>query len=470
MSMEGLRQGAQNVRGSGGKGPQRLSYYARWKPPAMKEDFKRFLAAAPSEESYLQVSEPIVLIPGQYQDLLARTAEGAPIVPPPVIEAYRFRSHTFPVFIQPKNAGQPGFKSFRDIVCSAGTEAHAPQPCLGCYQVDHGAKDSKPRDQWAFNIAHLSWYHQHPLLKDGQIQYKKGTQDPVMVKDQCYTHRMENLILSRAAQAQAKGVRAPKPCEGCNGQQPFHFGDHRVLQVGFKHLKNILSLDEELGKKCANCGTFIIRVAFDCVKCGKEILNVGQSGWTNDQLDTYSKSPQSCPHCHQVDLPKSVYECGFDERYARVSGGCPDNVEPRKTSVFDCVLWTQREGENTESEIVVKKVELISSFKTPEGRPLNEHLKELVKAPYNLTEMYSPDTLDEQAETIRVQNPYAAPQQQQQYAPYGQQPGQYPAPQVAPPGYGPPQGMPAPGGYVPPGQQPAPYPNMPMPGRPNFGK
>ena len=460
MSMEGLRQGAQNTRsGGGGKGPQRVSYYARWKPPAMKKELERFLTPAPSEESILQISEPIVLMPGQYQDLFARTAEGASITPPPVIEAYRFRSHTFPVFIQPNKPGQQGFKSFRDIVCSAGTDPHSPQPCIGCYQVDHGTKDAKPRDQWAFNIAHLGWYHQHPFLKDGQIQCKKGTQDPVMVKDQCNAHRMENTILARAVQAQTKNLRAPKPCEGCGNRQPFIFGDHRVLQVGFKHLKNILSFDEELGKKCANCGTFIIRVAFDCAKCGKEILNIGQSGWTNDQLDTYSKSPQSCQHCHQMDLPKSVYECGFDERYAKVSGGCPDNVEPRKTSVFDCVLWTQREGEATESELIVKKIELISSFKTPDGRPLTEHLKELVKAPYNLAEMYAPDTLDEQAETIRVTNPYAT--QQQAYTPYGQQAQQ--------PSYGPMAGPPQ-GSYVPPGQQPSSYPNMPMPGRPNFGK
>ena len=458
MSLENLRQGAQNVRSSGGsKGPQRSSYFARWKPPAMKKEMERFLTPAPSEESILQLSEPVVLIPGQYQDLYDRKPDGSPITPPPIIEAFRFRSHTFPVFIQPKNAGQPGFKSFREIVCSAGTEPHAPQPCIGCYQVDRGAKDSKPRDQWAFNIAHLSWYHQHPLLKDGQIQYKKSSQDPVMVKDQCYSHRMESMILNRAVQARAQGFRAPKPCEGCGSQQPFIFGDHRVLQVGYKHLKNILELDENIGKKCVNCGTYIIRTAFDCAKCGKEMLDVRQSGWTNDQLDTYSKSPQTCTHCQQTDLPKSVYECGFDERYTRVAGGCADNVEPRKMSVFDSVLWVQREGEATESEIVVKKIELISNFKTPDGRPLSDHLREIVRGPYNLAEMYSPDTLDEQAETIRVQNPYATPQQQQ-YTPYGQQP-------AVQPSYGPPQG-----GYTLPGQQQASYPNMPMPGRPNFGK
>lgn len=470
MSMEGLWQGAQTNRtGGGGKGPQRSSYYARWKPPSMKDALKPFLAAAPSEESWIQMAEPVVIVAGQYQDLYARNQDGSAIIPPPTIEGYRYRSHTFPLFIQPEKPGQQGFKTFRDIVCSAGPEPHAPQPCIGCYQVDHGAKDSKPRDQWAFNIAHLAWYHLHPLMKDGQIQYKKNSSEPVMVKDQCRAHSTENIILGRAAASGARGFRQPKPCEGCTAQHPFVFGDHRVLQVGFKHLKNILQLDEDLGKRCANCGTFLIRVAFDCTACGNELLNVAQTGWTNAQYDTYSKTPQQCMRCQRQELPKSVFECGFDERYARVGTGCPDNVEPRKTSVFDSVLWVQREGENTESEIAVKKYELISQFKTPDGRPLSDVLKDLVRAPFNLAEMYSPDSLDEQAETLRIQNPYAAPAAQQ-YQPYGgpQQtvPGQqYPMPQQP----GPAQGYAPQGGYAPPGQ-PTGYPNMPTPGRPNFGK
>lgn len=496
MSMEGLRQGAQNIRGSGGKGPQRSAFFARWKPPQMTDILKRFLAAPPNEESFVQVSEPIVLIPGQYVDLLSRDKDGAPIVPPPIIEAKRFRSHTFPVWIQPKNQGQQGFKSFRDIVCSAGPEPHAPQPCVGCFQVDHGSKDSKPRDQWAFNIAHLAWYHTRPYVKDGQIQTKQNSNEPIMIKDECMSYKMENVLLGRAHGARAQGVnKKHRQCEGCGQyapqgqapqQHPYTWGDHRVLQVGWGHLKKILDLDIEIGQKCANCNTGIIRVAFDCSRCNNEMLNVAQAGWTNEQLDTYSKTHQQCGQCGNVDLPKGIFECGYNEQYMKVGGGCPDNVDPRKSSIFDNVLWVQREGEGTDSEIVVKRWEPISTYKTPDGRSLMDHLKEIVKAPFNLDEMYTPDSLDEQAETIRVQNPYAQQNQQPQFSPYpGQQgPGGY-APQQ---GYGPPQGQqpygPPPGvpngpGYAPPpgggyqqpqqGQQPQ-YPNMPAPGRPNYGK
>lgn len=464
MSMEGLRQGAQSVAKTGGKGPQRAAFFARWKPPQMSEALKKYLSAPPSEESFLQVSEPVVLLQGAYPDLYARNQDGSSVSPPPVSEAYRFRAHTFPVFIQPKS-GQ-GFKSFREVVCSAGHEPHAPQPCVGCYQVDHGAKDSRARDQWAFNIAHLGWYHSHPYMKDGQIVTKKGSQDPIMVKDECLSHKMENVIIGRAAQAQAPGIKKrARQCDSCGSQHPFAWGDHRVLQIGFKHLKRVLELDDELGKKCANCNTGIIRVSFDCGKCGVEVLDVAKSGGTNEQLEQFSKATHNCTSCGQSDYPRSVYECGYDERFNRITGGCAQNITPKKTSIFDCVLWVQREGEGVDTDMVITKVETIAAFRmqdgqlSPDGRPLSEHLKEIVRAPFNLSEMYAPESLDAQSETVRIPNPYAQGQAQQAQ---GQ-----PRPQFQ--SYGPPQGPGA--GMVAqmsPGQPL--YPNMPVPGRPNFSK
>lgn len=487
MSMDGLRRGAQNLNNGKGKGGNRSAFYARWKPPQIaagagmgKErisfDLRPFLAAPPSEESKVEAAEPCVLIPGEYDDVYAVDAQGMKMVPPPKSEALHFRIHTFSVFMAPRNPSERGYPTFRDLVCSSGPEPHAPQPCIGCYSHDHGSKDSKSKDNWAFNMAHLGWYHLVPLVKDGQVQMKRDNSGPVMVKQECLSYKMENVYLGRAIQSgrvPPAVAKKYKQCEGCKQNLQFVWGDHRVLQLGFKHLKNILEIDDKVGKKCLTCGTGILRVAFDCEKCNVELLDLSQVQWTNDQIETFSKTPIVCGGCGHQGMPKSAYECGFDDNYAQVAQSCGN---PQKTTIFDCVLWLQREGESTESEVVVKRVELLSQYKTQDNRPLQDHLKEIVKEPYNLADMYKPDTLDEQAETIRVQNPY---QQAPQYPAYGggQAPGGYPAP-GQPVGY--PQGQqgqqpgnyPQQGGYQqqqPGPQQPA-YPNMPTPGRPNFGK
>ncbi len=466
MSMDGLRKGAQSINSGKSKGNSRSTFYTRWKPPQISVgagmgksrisfDLRPFLAAPPSEESKIEAAEPIVLIPGDYDDVYAIDAQtGARIVPPIKSEAYHFRVHTFSVFMAPRNPQEQGYNTFRDVVCSSGPEPHAPQPCIGCYQLDHGVKDAKSKDNWAFNMAHLGWYHNVPLVKDGVVQMKRDNSGPVTVKQECLSYKMENVYLGRAIQS--AGNRIPtaiikkyKECEGCKQSQPFTFGDHRVLQLGFKHLKNILEIDDKVGKKCLNCNTVILRVAFDCEKCNEELLDLSQVQWTNDQIEQYSKSMTTCT-CGHVGLPKSGYQCGFDENYNKIDisyeMACGN---PQKTSIFDCVLWVQREGESTESSVIVKRVELLSQYKTQDNRPLSEHLKEIVKEPYNLVDMYKPDSLEDQAESIRVQNPY---QQAPQHAPYG-------GGQQSGPNQGPSVGGPGPG-----------YPNMPMPGRPNFGK
>lgn len=496
MSMENLRRGAQSINNNrGGKGGSRNAFFAQWRPPQIAVgagmgknritcDLKPFLAAPPSEESKVEAAEPVTLIAGSYEDPYATDAAGQRIVPSPSMEGLHFRVHSFNVFVQGRNPSEQGFNSFREIVCSCGPEPHAPQPCIGCYQADHGNKDARSKDQWAFNIAHLGWYHLVPLVKDGAVQMKRDGSGPVMVKQECTTYKPEQIYLGRAVAA----GRAPqavakkfKQCDGCAQHAQHVWGDHRILKLGFKHLKNLFEIDDKVGKKCINCGSGILRVAFDCEKCNTEMLDLSQVQWTNDQIETFSKTPQQCqnPQCGHVALPKSGYDCGYDDNYNQVQQSCGNS---QKTTIFDCVLWLQREGESTESEIVVKRVTLISQYQTQDNRPLQDHLKEIVKEPFNLAEMYKPDSLDEQAETIRVQNPYGA--QQPQYSAYGGgQPGGYPAPGqpqgYAPPQPGYPQGPPAgppgypqgpQGGYQ---QQPGPapsYPNTPMPGRPNFGK
>jgi hypothetical protein len=470
MSMETLRQGAQNARvSSGGKGGTRAAYFARWKPPTMKAELVNYVAAPPSEEAVTQVSEPIVIVKGEYADPFQRNPDGSQINPVPMSEAKHIRVHTYALFIKPKNGG-PGYQSFRDMICSAGPDPHSPQPCVGCWDVDHGNKDARPKDQWVLNIAHLSWYHESPYVKDGAIQMKKDNSGPVMIKNECHTHRPENIVIGRAIQNGIRNLRAPRQCDGCQQGHPFVFGDHRVIQVGLKHLKNLFEVDEHLAKMCMTCGTNMLLFRFDCGHCNATMVDIVSSGWTNAQISDFGKTAQQCRNCGTQALPAPYYECGFDDRFAKVGGGCASDLEPVKGSLFDSVIWAQRKGEKTESQINITKTQQVGAFKTPDGRPLADHLAQIVKSPFNLDEMYKPDSTDEQAEMISKPNPYAS--QQPQFQQYGQQP-------QGAPGYGPPQGggYGPPGyqqqqGYAPPGAAPQPqgYPSMPMPGRPDFGK
>lgn len=485
--MAGLRRGAAQLNsGKGGRGPTRSGFHARWKPPHLNDDLLKNLT--PEETRGTQIAEPVVFVPGEYADEYQKIDDnGVPLQSPIIQPAFRFRAHTFAVSMKPKNGGK-AFTSYRDIVCSAGTEAHAPQPCCGCYYVDHGVKDSSPKDQWVFNIAHLSWYHTVPLVKDNQIQMKKDGSGPVLIKDECWSYMPKNQALLRADQMRRGAPAMGRQCDHCGQRHPFTWGDHRTLQVGKNHLENILALDTQLGQNCANCKTGIIVVAYDCEHCHQEMLDVASSGWTNAQLDQFSKSQYQCQRCQQVTRPVPAFECGYDLRtMQKVSAGCPDNVEPRPLTLFDVVVWIQREGESTKSAVVVKRWVPITEFTMPDGRlsgmedgrPLVEALKEIAPKPFDLKAMYSPPKLEDQAKIIQRDNPYAQPQGPQ-YASYGApgagqqlQNGPQSGPYVNNPAQ-PPQGYGPPAGYGPPQQpqqqQPPQQPQYGPPGRPNYGR
>jgi hypothetical protein len=446
--MAGLRRGAQQIGNKGGKGATRSTYFARWKPPQANAQALQYLT--PEETRGLQLSEAVVFIRGEYEDVYQTVDERGVPLPGPVIQpAHRFRAHTCAV---PMSKNGRKWTSFRDVVCSAGTDQHSPQPCVGCYHNDHGT-DMNPRDQWAFNVAHLGWYHLVPYVKNNQVQMKNDKSGPIMNKNECFSYKMENVAKARADQQQ-RGTNTARTCEGCQQRASYTWGDHRLIQVGKNQLEDILKFNDELGKTCMKCGTGVVTVAYDCAnpQCNAEILNVGTSGWTNAQIDTFSKSPYQCQTCQFVGTPVPAFECGYDLRNMQKIQGCPENVDPQPLTIFDVVVWIQREGDNQKSHLVFKQWVPISHFKMPDGknsgyednRPLPDALQDIAPKPFDLKEMYAPMKLDEQAEEMKMANPYAQQGQSQPYQAYGP-PGGPPAPQGGPPapgsGYGPPQGQ-----------------------------
>jgi len=466
MSFNSLRAGANRVlqnrvgggkRGGGGS-------WLRWSPPQMPPNGQK-------------VAEPVLYLPGNYVDEYDDTHPTNPF--------RRFRKHNF-------RKGDSK-KDFRSIICSAGTNPHAPQPCVGCHEVDHGAKKAEPKDTVAFNIIHLVNYHHVPYIKDGQVQYKKDKPgEPVMIFEPC-----ERTPVSY--NCKWCGAEQQRP-----GSAPLVFGRQRIHEMGLGHLGNILSVERQLGNVCANCGTGIMR-KYECQQCQTPLLDLGQLNIPEDKqeefIQKFLSEQQQCPNpaCRFVGLPQIFEDCGY-VGWQKVPGrGCPENVETKPMSLFDTVVYLQREGEAAQSKIVCTDMQPLSLFRPLDGRSMPEVLKEVAEKLVDLVAAYQPDSLDVQAKILGVQNPWAnAPQQQ-----YGGPPPQQQAPYYGPPPqqapyYGPPpqqqpaapqQGYPQPQYQQPQqppyqqypqqpvtpypqpqqGQPPVTYPNVPASTRPPYG-
>lgn len=499
MGIGSLRQGAQKYSqnsSSGGKGGKG-GFFNKLRIPKRTPKLEGLLR--PNEP----IGEPIMLIkPDQlYDDVYDVDEQG---------RWKGTKGEALHIVIHQVQTMKDGKARYNDFPCTAGPNAHAPQPCIGCQQNDAGNKSvGNGRQQWAFNVKHLVPYHEVPLTdkkNGGAIVMKKDKpNEPVMVLQACQVGTpSEKLYHAQGGQW--------KPCEYCQRNIPITYGAPKAYVLGKNHLDELLKVDTHLEQTCANCMTRLIKTAYTCRQCGNDLLDLSRTQLINEQLEQYSKTPQQC-QCGFTGLPQPAYDCGYDPNgMYKVPNGCPQDVTPRPLSIFDCVFYVHKEGEDTQSKLVVSPPVPIQHFRTITGQT---DLPQWLKSPhlartFNLPEMFKPLSLEDQAKACGVANSYAPQQPQYQQYPnqpqapqqQGFAPGQYGMPQPQQPGYPqapqygapqpqmpqqqpPPQyGMPVPG-YPPqqpqwPQQQPAqPYPQqgqpqgppgMPFSGRPDYGK
>ncbi len=496
MSLNGLRRNA-NKSGGGGKNRSKGGYYANWTPPSFDKIQGKI---TPLEAPH--VAEKIVLIEGEYTDPYNPLPSGQPSTS----AAYHLRFHRYMARWQNKQIP-------KNITCTRGADPHNAQPCVPCMMTDNKEWDEKnhgARSNWIFNIAHLEPYHEMPYMKNGQIQNKTGGGGPIMVDKICRNGTVAERVYSRTAN---------KPCEGCAANAPQKLGSHRYWQVGKGHLNDLLDFNKKtLGKVCFYTNTGVVQIGYTCSKCSGRILDIATSGATNEQLEQFEQSAQRCAACGNVDMPLPEYESGWDERgFSKIPNFQmpvgPDGkpYKSRPLTLFDVVLWVQREGENTDSKTVITNWCRLTQYPTAQGpMDITQFVNDtLVPKTFDFDDMFAMTT-DDQSKTLDRPNPYSAAAQQQNFNRYNQ-PGQpmYPTvPQQQPnPGFGYPQpgypqqqpGFPQPQpqqypAYPPqPQQQPqpplgTPYPQQPaypaqqpqqpapagppmpqFPGRPNWG-
>ena len=405
MSLEGLRSAASRMGGSG-KSKSKGSVFALWKPPSFTQSQPKLTHA-----QMPHFAVPIVFIPGEYPDFYNEQEPGR------IEDAYHWRFHSY---VHHAQSGGRSFQSYRKLNCLSGPNRHAPKPCIGCLKVDQKEWDEKQystRSMFLFNIAHLVRYHEMPLVKNGQIQYRQDdASKPVMIKKECH----DSCVASTVYWAN-RGDN--KPCDGCQQNSPVVLGGHRYMELGKNHLNDVIKYNRDvLSKRCLTCGGGLAEIGFMCQDCGTLVVDFATCGMTNQDIDNFRKSPFQCRSCGANGLPIPKYDCGYDDQgFTKVSQGCQD---PKPVTLYDVVVWMQREGEGTGSSIAFKKYELIThspSFPGQDGQPsdLTEHLKTVVPRPFDFDSMFE-QTTAEQAKRLDQPDPYGPQQSQQNFHNYDQ--------------------------------------------------
>jgi hypothetical protein len=313
---------------------------------------------------------------------------------------YKSRHHTVKGF----NAGR---ETFATEVCSAGHDAHNPQPCVGCYAMDSGNKSCTVKDVHSFGLVHLIPYHRHPLIdrQTGGIKMKGDGTGPVMIDDEC-TGRTCNYC--RVIAGQPPIVQPGVPAWPNFRPQDLQtvFGKRRYIEVGKNHLQDLMGWDSTVSSICANDGSQLITDGYKCPHCNSMVIDMSSDPRTDDQINDAVSRPYPCLQCRTQVFLTEVVSCD-------VCAAAQPPRAPAQVGIFDMVLWGKKEGENTNSHLVLQRHETLAQFEQVvmrgnanlfQGKTLAQTITDLAK-PYNFDEVYTPKDLRGQSERLGLPIP-----------------------------------------------------------------
>jgi len=287
----------------------------------------------------------------------------------------------------------------RGAICSAGplhNWKNQRQPCHGCDifwgQREAGQKKGPmgKREMYALTVMHFAPYAKvEQVDRAGQIR-RNNNGEPYMDWVEVLPHERMKY--------QGREMRE----WNC-----MHWS------VGWGHWSVLFDYAKDIGKSCRVCGgrDSITSMAWLCQNCGDAVIDMESTALAPKQIDDLTINPCRCPHCGH-------------EGYLKEAINCNNCGNGDRADIFDVNLQVQRLRSNDGSTQTTLQ---IKGWSNP--GPIDPRFAEFAK-PLDLPKIYTPDSLDAQAERwgLRTQAP-TAPQGQQPYRPYAQPQGQ---PQMPP--------------------------------------
>jgi hypothetical protein len=192
----------------------------------------------------------------------------------------------------------------KSCICSAGALAgykDLRRPCRGCdifwatcARNSEGRLESQrmsKQNKFALSIFDFGKYHKVEQRDPttGQVKVSSSTKEPYFNWLKC----------------------VGQGCQWCRENKETKVGDARHWPMSFSDFQVIRSIDPNVGRSCARCGTVdcIQSLAWLCTNCGEAVIDMSSTTMTNKEiLDTTDKDV-TCALCQNVGLLTEIYEC-----------------------------------------------------------------------------------------------------------------------------------------------------------------
>lgn len=316
-----------------------------------------------------------------------------------------------------KNSG-PGSYFTTRCAMDAGLD-----DCVACMRMEQGDRRITLKDTFSFNCLHLALYERVPVVRDGKVvKYDEGEKrgEPVLTWAEVEKPRRKKEMLDEIDTLLERGEAA--------------LFRKKYIEVGAGHRDELSQIDEMASHHC-KCGGELTPVTFTCEECGAVLADVERDDLSRKEISAFSSSRERCKECGHVGLPLPEMVCD----------SCK---EPAPLTAFDVVATVRKEGEGTNSHIVVKKITPLDKYRLPNGAPLVEFVnvakkgaapeyeakfdkddnfvfteefdvKKLVEAQFDFEEVHKPQDHGYVANRLGCENPFPSTSGAGKYKNYG---------------------------------------------------
>jgi len=179
----------------------------------------------------------------------------------------------------------------------------------------------------AINILDLRPHHEVVKLDRDGNEVKKGNGDPVM-------HRV------------------PYEKGGTYDGEPLVVGRRGYSVFGPRHIEQVMDLELDVEDHCRSCREgLIVREAFLCPHCDEVMIDLTQSGHSDEEAEEIFQKGMKCPSCKATGVyPEEMLGC----RVPDDEGDLTDDVccdEASRASLFDVVWYLRKTGTGTDTKV-----------------------------------------------------------------------------------------------------------------------
>jgi hypothetical protein len=290
--------------------------------------------------------------------------------------------------------------------------------CLGCKAQAEGDRRVTKKPDFSFNILHFGLYEKVPLERDGKV-----------VKHEDGENRGKPVMVWEPVERPSDRKRILADLDNYIDDGTVRMFQKRYIEVGGGHRDDLAQIDADAAKFC-RCGGDLTPIAFTCEQCEEELADVDKDDMGKKEVAAFAMSREKCKKCGHIGLPVPENTCNSCKR-------------PEPLSAFDVVARVRKEGEGTNSHIVVKKITPLDQYQLPNGNYLIEFekdgkeyypkydddggwifvedmdIRKQATSQWDFEKVHEPKDHEFLARTLGIRNPFPPEKGESKYSRYG---------------------------------------------------